>query len=343
MSLVLKNVSKKYGETTVLDTVDLEIKKGEFIAILGPSGCGKTTLLRIIAGFLDQTEGEVHYNGEVYSSKKKFVPVNKRDLSMVFQTFALWPHMTVREHIEYPLKSKRFKHLSVEQREKMIEDAMVCTGLESFGGRFPGELSGGQKQRVSLARSIVVKPNILLMDEPLSALDAELKVAMRKEIKDIHNVTGATIIYVTHDQSEALAMADKIIIMKDGKIEQIGTPKEIYENPQTIFTSTFVSKCNLVRGRYDNESFIATNDYDTYMAKNVPECFKENGFYPIRPEDFIISKEKGGLYGKIVNKQYNGREIHYKIECEGDIFTVYSNESNEYTVDSEVYLKRKAV
>ncbi len=343
MSLVLKNVTKKYGESTALDSVDLEIKDGEFIAILGPSGCGKTTLLRIIAGFLEHTAGEVLYNDEVYSSTEKFVPVNQRNLSMVFQTFALWPHMTVREHIEYPLKSKRFKNLSETQREKMVNNAMACTGLKVFEDRYPGELSGGQKQRVSLARAIVVKPALLLMDEPLSALDADLKIAMRKEIKDIHNLTKATIIYVTHDQSEALAMADRIIIMKDGKIEQIGTPKEIYEKPQTIFTSTFVSKCNLVRGRYYDEKFITSNDHDSYPVQNMPSCFRENGFYPIRPEEFLISQEKGGLSGKIVNKQYNGREIHYKIQCEEDIFTVYSSDAIEYTVDSEVYLKKKVV
>lgn len=240
MSILIKNITKKYDNATALKDISLEVKDGEFVAILGPSGCGKTTLLRVIGGFVDPTAGSVQIDEKVYSSQTVHIPVEKRDLGMVFQSFALWPHMTVWEHIEFPLKSSKNKLLSKKERQEAVDKSILCTGLELLINRYPHELSGGQRQRVALARAIVSKPSLLLMDEPLSALDAELRVDMRKEIQDIHRLLGTTIIYVTHDQSEALAMADRIVIMKGGKIEQIGTPEEIYLNPNTEFVATFV-------------------------------------------------------------------------------------------------------
>ena len=222
---------------------------------MGPSGCGKTTLLRIVGGFIEPTGGIVRLGNQIYSGEGHMVPVEQRDLGMVFQSFALWPHMTVRQHVEFPLKSPRHRAMSPAEKKEAVDKAISCTGLEPYENRLPGELSGGQRQRVALARAIVGKPSILLMDEPLSALDAELKIEMRREIQNIHKLTGATILYVTHDQSEALAMADRIIIMKDGAIEQVGTPREIYMDPQTVFAATFVSRCNLLKGQWHGDAF----------------------------------------------------------------------------------------
>ena len=202
------------------------------------------------------------------------VPVEKRDLGMVFQSFALWPHMTVRQHVEFPLKSPRHKGMSPEEKAAAVEQAISCTGLKPYENRLPGELSGGQRQRVALARAIVGKPSILLMDEPLSALDAELKIEMRREIQNIHKLTGATILYVTHDQSEALAMADRIIIMKDGAVEQVGTPREIYMDPQTVFAATFVSRCNLLKGSWHGDSFRINNENILLRNPMIPAEFR---------------------------------------------------------------------
>lgn len=324
MSLLIKNVQKRFKTTVALDNINIDIKDGEFIAILGPSGCGKTTLLRTIGGFIQPTGGEIRIDGRIVSDDKHMVPIEKRNLGMVFQSFALWPHMTVRQHVEYPMNSARQKHLSQSEKQTMIDKAISVTGLTALQDRLPGELSGGQRQRVALARAIVAKPSILLMDEPLSALDAQLKVSMRKEIQDIHKLTGATIIYVTHDQSEAMAMADRIIIMKEGRIEQIGTPSEIYCNPQTEFVATFVSKCNLIKGRWYNDRFQTEGHYINIPDKNIAPLFKKYGLLPVRPEEIRLTVNEPGLSGEITNRQYNGREILYSVKYGEDNFSVYT-------------------
>ena len=342
MSLKINNIVKKFGDFTALNNISLEINEGEFLAILGPSGCGKTTLLRIIGGFEVPTSGEIINNGEVMSSANVNVPVEKRNLGMVFQSFALWPHMTVREHVEFPLKSKRCK-MSDSEKKEAVDSALEAMRLTSMEGRYPGELSGGQKQRVALARAIVEKPAILLMDEPLSALDAELKISMRKEIQDIHRLTKATIIYITHDQSEALALADRILIMKDGKIEQLGTPKEIYEHPQTQFAATFVSKCNLIKGTWKNNEFTTLDNNFTTKNTGIAKEFVEKGLYPIRPDEFIINKAGKGIMGVIVNKQYNGRENHYTIQSHDDLYTVYTDEKTHFENGENIFLTKKEI
>lgn len=349
MSIKIEKLLKKFGNSIALNEVSVDIKDREFIAILGPSGCGKTTLLRLIGGFVEPTDGSIECNGKIYSDKKRTIPVEERNLGMVFQSFALWPHMTVKEHIMFPLESKKYKKMNKEEKLKLVEKALASTGLEKLSERLPGELSGGQKQRVALARAIVNKPEILLMDEPLSALDAELKISMRKEIQDIHRNTEATIIYVTHDQSEALAMADRIIVMKDGKIEQIGTPNEIYLNPQTEFVATFVGKCNIVKGQWsDKNTFKVDGSNIIYSGENVEEYFKENSIYPVRPEEFkIYSVESlgetenslGGISGIIINKQYQGREIHYSVKCNNGVYTVYESNS-KFNVDDKVSIHK---
>ena len=305
MSLHIQQVTKSFNKTQALKEINLDIKDSEFVAILGPSGCGKTTLLRIVGGFIEPTSGIVRLNDQIYSGQGHMVPVEKRDLGMVFQSFALWPHMTVRQHVEFPLKSPRHKGMSPEEKAAAVEQAISCTGLKPYENRLPGELSGGQRQRVALARAIVGKPSILLMDEPLSALDAELKIEMRREIQNIHKLTGATILYVTHDQSEALAMADRIIIMKDGAVEQVGTPREIYMDPQTVFAATFVSRCNLLKGSWHGDSFRINNENILLRNPMIPAEFRSKGLYPVRPEQLTIQPEGEGIPGVIANKQYN--------------------------------------
>ena len=342
MSLKIEHLTKKFGDFTALNDVSLEIRDGEFLAILGPSGCGKTTLLRIIGGFEAPTEGTVKSGDELLSSSDFNVPVEKRNLGMVFQSFALWPHMTVREHVEFPLDSKRCTMTPAEKKEA-ADKAIEAVGLSTMEKRYPGELSGGQKQRVALARAIVAKPSILLMDEPLSALDAELKISMRREIQNIHKMTGATIIYVTHDQSEALSMADRILIMKNGKIEQLDTPQQVYCNPQTEFAATFVSKCNLVSGKWEENRFIAGDNLDVYENASASREFILKGLCPVRPEEFEIRQEEGrGLPGTIMNRQYNGREIHYTVKSGNNLYTVYTGQDQVYPEGEMIYLRKKA-
>ena len=342
MSLHIQQVTKTFNKTQALKEINLDIRDSEFVAILGPSGCGKTTLLRIVGGFIEPTSGIVRLNDQIYSGQGHMVPVEKRDLGMVFQSFALWPHMTVRQHVEFPLKSPRHKSMSSEEKEAAIEQAISCTGLKPYENRLPGELSGGQRQRVALARAIVGKPSILLMDEPLSALDAELKIEMRREIQNIHKLTGATILYVTHDQSEALAMADRIIIMKDGAVEQIGTPREIYMAPQTVFAATFVSRCNLLKGSWHGDSFRVNNENILLRNPMIPAEFRSKGLYPVRPEQLTIQPEGDGIPGIIANKQYNGREIHYSVQYRDEILTVYAGCQTEYNPGDHISLTLSA-
>ncbi|HJC66128.1 MAG TPA: ABC transporter ATP-binding protein [Candidatus Enterocloster excrementigallinarum] len=342
MSLHIQQVTKSFNKTQALKEINLDIKDSEFVAILGPSGCGKTTLLRIVGGFIEPTSGIVRLNDQIYSGQGHMVPVEKRDLGMVFQSFALWPHMTVRQHVEFPLKSPRHKGMSPEEKAAAVEQAISCTGLKPYENRLPGELSGGQRQRVALARAIVGKPSILLMDEPLSALDAELKIEMRREIQNIHKLTGATILYVTHDQSEALAMADRIIIMKDGAVEQVGTPREIYMDPQTVFAATFVSRCNLLKGSWHGDSFRINNENILLRNPMIPAEFRSKGLYPVRPEQLTIQPEGEGIPGVIANKQYNGREIHYSIQYRDEILTVYTSCQTEYNPGDHISLTLSA-
>ena len=324
MTLQLEHISQRFGSTTALKDINLTIAQGEFVAVLGPSGCGKTTLLRCIGGFIDPTEGIITLDNEVYSSKEIRVPIEDRNLGMVFQSFALWPHMTVREHVEFPLASRRQSHLSPEEKQRLVDKAIADMGLASMEKRLPGQLSGGQRQRVSLARAIVGKPSLLLMDEPLSALDAELRISMRKEIQDIHLHTGATIVYVTHDQGEAMAMADRIIVMRNGEIEQLGTPQEIYYHPATEFVATFVSKCNLLQGNWDGEDFTLTGEEIKYPGKEIAHHFKEKGLYPVRPEQFLLTHEGQGLEVEVTNRQYNGREFQYTVSYKEQDLVVFA-------------------
>lgn len=336
--LYLEHIRQQFGTTTALDDINLSIRDGEFLAILGPSGCGKTTLLRAIAGFQEPTAGVIRVNDAVYSGNGTMVPVEDRDLGMVFQSFALWPHMTVREHVAFPLRSAKYRAMKDTEKKERVDRTLEAMGLAPLADRFPHELSGGQRQRVSMARAIVRRPSLLLMDEPLSALDAELKISMRKEIQDLHRRTGATIVYVTHDQSEAMAMADRILVMRSGSVEQLDTPEELYSHPRTEFVATFVSKCNLIRGTWQGNTFRAGREGVVYDGTQIPVVFRRAGVFPVRPEQFRIAPGGSGLDAVVTNRQYNGREIQYSLLCGERNVTVYASNRERFTPGDKVKL-----
>ncbi|ASA77800.1 ABC transporter ATP-binding protein [Thermococcus sp. 5-4] len=235
----LENIVKTFGETVALKGIDLHIKAGELFTLLGPSGCGKSTTLRIIAGLDFPDSGTIYFGDEEVT----YLPSSKRGAVLVFQNYALWPHMTVFDNVAYGLKLKK---LSKEEIRKKVEWALELVKLKGFEDRYPTQLSGGQQQRVAIARALVVEPKVLLLDEPLSNLDAKLRLEMRSEIRRIQRELGITVIYVTHDQEEAMAISDRIAVMNVGTVEQVGTPKEIYESPRTEFVASFMGKTNVI-------------------------------------------------------------------------------------------------
>ncbi len=236
-SLQIRNVSKFFGQFRAVNDICLDIRNGEFLTLLGPSGSGKTTLLMMIAGFLDISKGEIALDGASISN----VPAEKRNFGMVFQGYALFPHMTVRDNVGYALSVRKRPADEIRNR---VDEMLELVQLQEFADRKPGQLSGGQQQRVALARALCFAPPVLLLDEPLGALDKKLRVEVQEQLKDIHRRVGTTFIYVTHDQEEALSMSDRIVIMRDGAIEQVGTPKELYERPINQFTASFLGKSN---------------------------------------------------------------------------------------------------
>ena len=238
-SLQIRNVSKFFGQFRAVNDICLDIRNGEFLTLLGPSGSGKTTLLMMIAGFLDIPKGEIALDGASISD----VPAEKRNFGMVFQGYALFPHMTVRDNVGYALSVRKRPADEIRNR---VDEMLELVQLQEFADRKPGQLSGGQQQRVALARALCFAPPVLLLDEPLGALDKKLRVEVQEQLKDIHRRVGTTFIYVTHDQEEALSMSDRIVIMRDGAIEQVGTPKELYERPINQFTASFLGKSNFI-------------------------------------------------------------------------------------------------
>ncbi len=343
MSTKLIDVEKSFKNVQALKGISLTIKEGEFVAIVGPSGCGKTTLLRLIAGFEEPTEGQIFMDNVCVASKKGSIPPEKRNLGMVFQSFALWPHMKVKEQVSFPLKHHRFVDQSLKDRKNArVEEMLSLVGLNDFSERLPGDLSGGQKQRVAIARALAPRPSLLLMDEPLSSLDAKLRIELRNEIQTIHRKTNTSIVYVTHDQSEALAMADKIVVMKDGEIEQVGTPQEIYLFPKTEFVATFIGKANLVLGTWKNDEFHPFNsDVITWYVPNVSDEIKKNGKCPVRPEQFSMAKSGEGIRGTIRNVLFQGKEIHYTVDIGSEMFDVIGDMNNRFEVEDMVILQLK--
>ena len=278
-NLVLKNISKSFGSLVAVDNVSLTVEPGEFVCFLGPSGCGKTTLLRIITGFEFQTSGDISY-GE--KNLNNVIP-QKRDFGIVFQSYALFPNMTVHQNIAFGLKMRKMPQKLIDKR---VDEMLELMGLTEWKKHYPSQLSGGQQQRVALARAIAIKPNVLLLDEPLSALDAKIRLRLRAVIKRLQQDLGITMIYVTHDQEEALSMADRIVVMRDGQLRQVGTPWEIYKKPKTSFIAEFVGTSNFFEAHRKNNRIIYGQS--SFEVTEIDKVDSEKVYLAIRPEDIEI-------------------------------------------------------
>lgn len=340
-SLVIKDLEKKFGDVEVLKKINLNVEEGEFVSLLGPSGCGKTTTLRIIAGLLEKSSGEVVINGNNVEN----VPVHKRNNGMVFQNYALFPHMTVAQNVEYGLKQQKVPRA---ERKKKVKEGLELVHLEWLGDRYPKQLSGGQQQRVALARALVLKPNLLLLDEPLSNLDAKLREEMQVEIRNIQKKLNVTTIFVTHDQKEALSMSDKIAVMNKGMIEQYGTPEEIYENPKTEFVATFLGYSNLIRGTVESMEgdtlIISSNFGQIRMPKKEGLSKGSKILASVRPERMILSKteKEGNCAGcQVMERVYVGNSIQYTVNTDTNVNVLITvaapDESNNLFVGEKGY------
>ena len=252
-SVELRGLTKRYGDVAVVDDISLAIEHGHLVCLLGPSGCGKTTTLRLIAGFVEPSAGEIRVGDKLISSPAHSLPPERRNMSMIFQSYALWPHMTVAENIVYGLKLRKMDRETIAKKLAAI---LATTKLAPLAERYPGELSGGQQQRVALARALIVEPETLLLDEPLSNLDANLREEMRFEVRRLHDAYRYTTVYVTHDQSEAMTTADLICVMNHGKIEQAGSPEDVYDRPRSEFVARFIGSSNVVKGKAQDEARI---------------------------------------------------------------------------------------
>ncbi|MBT2734898.1 ABC transporter ATP-binding protein [Bacillus sp. ISL-7] len=306
--LCLENVVKTFNKTEVVKKMNLEIKQGELVSFLGPSGCGKTTTLNMIAGFLDVDGGRIVVDGKPVH----LLPPNKREMGMVFQNYALFPHMTVFDNVAYGLKLRKVSKSEIHTR---VTEALEMVRLAGYEKRYPKELSGGQQQRVSLARALVIKPKVLLLDEPLSNLDAKLRQEMREEIVEIQKKVGITTIFVTHDQEEALAISDRIAVMYEGRIEQLDTPVAIYNHPQTDFVSRFIGEVNQIQGQVlealsDSQCLVSLDGYEQVLSGHQPKDSVID-FY-IRPEKIQISIENSeGLQVSVERKMFLGAKTRY--------------------------------
>ena len=304
--IIIKDAVKKYGEKTVIKSVNLEIQDGEFFTLLGPSGCGKTTLLRMIAGFNSIEGGEFYFNDTLINN----MDPSKRNIGMVFQNYAVFPNMTVRGNIEFGLKERKVPKAEMDERVEKILDIMK---IREYADRKPQNLSGGQQQRVALARAIVIEPDVLLMDEPLSNLDAKLRVDLREEIRRIQKEIGITTVYVTHDQEEAMAVSDRIAVMKDGVIEQCDKPRKIYHKPNNLFVASFIGTNNVLSGNYNAENkeiIIDSGEKFSYAIGNQPS---QRVKLSIRPEDFRLDTN-GDVEAKINDEVFLGSTMHYNVE-----------------------------
>ena len=339
-NVVIKDAVKTYGNFNAVDHANLEIESGELFTLLGPSGCGKTTLLRMIAGFNSVDGGSISFGDKVINN----VPAHMRNIGMVFQNYAIFPHMSVFDNVAYGLKARKVKK---EEIEKRVMEALAMVQIEKLRDRQPANMSGGQQQRVALARAIVIHPDILLMDEPLSNLDAKLRIQMRATIKKVQKKLGITTIYVTHDQEEALAISDRIAVMKNGVIQQVGKPREIYTRPANEFVANFIGTSNFISGRViENEHGMAKLSVldKTEIMMPLKNGVTGNVKLSVRPEEFLIGTDTGkGLCGEIVFLTFLGDFVNYEVQLSnGQIVEVnqYGNDRDiEYGLGDKVSLE----
>lgn len=318
----LKNLSKNFGDNQVLKGIDLNIYENEFLTLLGPSGCGKTTILRIIAGFEEPSHGQVMFNGEDIAK----VPTYKREVNTVFQKYALFPFLNVHDNVAFGLNLKKKDKKEIDEK---VTKMLALVGLAGFGNRDITSLSGGQQQRVAIARALVNEPKVLLLDEPLAALDAKLRKGMQAELKKIQKEVGITFIFVTHDQEEALSMSDTIVVMNDGIIQQIGTPMDIYNEPQNRFVANFIGESNIIEGVMPKDCLVV---FDDVQWECVDKGFKENENIEVvlRPEDMqVVEPQDGKVSGKIVSKIFMGVHYEYLVETNIRKYKVHTTKNIE--------------
>ena len=336
----IKNINVSYGKNHVLKNVNIDIKEKDFFTFLGPSGCGKTTLLRLIAGFEQSQSGELFIDGKEVSKLNPW----ERDVGLVFQNYALWPHMTVFKNISFGLEEKKVPKNEINDR---VDEVLELVGMQELKHRYPYQLSGGQQQRVALARTIVVRPKVLLLDEPLSNLDAKLRNQMRIELLELHNKLQITTIFVTHDQEEANSISDNIAIFNEGIIQQVGAPIDLYNNPENLFVANFLGTINVFNGELQNGSFKSVNNFE---LKNIKSENKMKCSLLIRPQNisFIRRSDSDQAFkGKIEGKEFLGNIIRYQVLLNDHLITIdnvhqgkekiYSKNDNiEFFINPEV-------
>jgi iron(III) transport system ATP-binding protein len=338
-SVVLRGLTKRFGSAVALDNVSLEIEQGRLVCLLGPSGCGKTTALRLVAGFIEPTAGEIALGDRVVSSPRRTLPPEQRNVSMVFQSYALWPHMTVAQNVAYGLELRKLDRATIARK---VEAILATARLSPLGERYPAELSGGQQQRVSLARALIVEPDTLLLDEPLSNLDANLREEMRFEVRRLHDAYRYTTIYVTHDQSEAMTTADLIAVMNAGRIEQLGTPQEVYEQPRSEFVARFLGGSNIIRGTAIDRSRVL-------FAGSLIEC-RGAGLtagaetaVSVRQHDIRIAGAKppheNAVQGTVARNIFLGATRDYIVEAkDGTQLRITATPAEDFAVGTPVWL-----
>jgi iron(III) transport system ATP-binding protein len=331
-------ITKKFHNVKAVDNINLHIEKGEFFSLLGPSGCGKTTTLRCVAGFVRPDEGKIVVSGEtlVSISKEIFIPPARRGMGMVFQSWAVWPHMNVFDNISYGLKIQKLPKDEIRRR---VEDTLEIVRMKGFEKRYPQQLSGGQQQRVSLARALAPQPKILLLDEPLSNLDAKLRDEMRFELRQIQKKIGTTSIYVTHDQAEAMALSDRLAVMHEGRVHQVGDAEEIYKTPATQFVADFIGLTNLIRVKVD-EGFVSFNGQQ--IECNVPKTLRtgDNATLSIKAENIrivpITDTAKNVVRGEVIASAYLGDVRDYRIQVGESMIRVRTDPSLVLRKDEKV-------
>ncbi|MGV2988897.1 ABC transporter ATP-binding protein [Vibrio sp. E150_011] len=327
VAIQLNNVVKKFGASTAVRGIDLTINRGELVTFLGPSGCGKTTTLRLVAGLELPTSGTIFIDGKDVSQ----LSASDRNVGMVFQSYALFPHMTVLDNVVYaPVTRGESKKKATVRANEVLS----LIGLDGLSQRYPSELSGGQQQRVAVARAIVQQPDVLMFDEPLSNVDAKLRRKVRNEIRELQQTFGITAVYVTHDQEEALAVSDKVVVMKDGKIEQIGTPEELYRQPNSRFVADFIGDANLIRGKIGQGRFFAGD-----WSVEIEADDETDAVVSIRPELILISRQRGDLKGRVLSATYLGSKMEYEIETSfGPLLVTQPSHDERVAVSNDVYL-----
>jgi iron(III) transport system ATP-binding protein len=339
-SVELRGLTKRFGPLAVVDNVSLRIDHGQLVCLLGPSGCGKTTTLRLIAGFLEPSEGEINVGDRIVSSSARTLPPEQRKMSMIFQSYALWPHMTVAENILYGL---RLRKLPRDTMAKKLKEILQTTKLDPLAQRYPGELSGGQQQRVALARALIVEPETLLLDEPLSNLDANLREEMRFEIRRLHDEYRYTTVYVTHDQSEAMTTADLIAVMNAGKIDQLGTPEDIYDRPQSEFVARFIGASNVINGTARDHDHISFSGATLQVSGAKLEPGRP-AVVAIRQHDIQLSTQPPQISANavkaIVTRQvFLGASRDYMVETsDGTTLRIVTSTDNAVPRGTEVWL-----